>query len=457
MANNVNSSSFGVYPSIGIVPSLETEFEDLIFCEVDLKQRVFQDHFDPNEYNPENIQPHLEAGEPGYDVSTGTERGMYLLLLSDPARCKGLIKRDINQRVKAYDDFNILLLKICERVDDYFNLSAPHEYAEKTSRDEFVRDRVNLVKEKMNQYSFKTEREKSYYSKNLRDFADIYFSGGKWKKGPTAADFAAVDYFKNPKQYEKIRSYAISGNIISTIGPVNDLRFLKNRKISVVDTSNICEYSLINLQGEGDFSPIVIWTSGTGPSGTTYLSIPYSKILSEEKKREFDQLIALLQESQTLPKNTDDLARSLNNLILSDDQIHYTEESLKQLRNYVAEFIIQDDLIGPIDTFHGFGEKAQLLSLEQIDHLVKNPQFKKSNPMIRRWVDLTPHQYLRFCQTEGWQNEFKAQFSERFSNLPGFINRFREAGLEEAFRDKFGRKEFGAFEKEILEKFPPNS
>lgn len=241
--------------------SLEIEFASRAFCDVDVEAscKAF-DFLNPNEANPEKVQEHLAKTVHGIIVSTGTERSFFDLILS-PA-CEGLVVRDINPRVKAYVDFVVLLLRISETREEFNALSD-----------------VKDITGKLEQGSL-PENVKRYYLKHVASFAKIYHKLDKdWKKDKR---FEKVRYDLHDDQFQKLQKYAREGNIIATVGDINDLTFLRNRKVSVVDASNIHNYSLIDLQGEGDFHPRVIQTLIIEEE-TTYSSFVHTPLTSEER------------------------------------------------------------------------------------------------------------------------------------------------------------------------------
>jgi hypothetical protein len=110
--------------------SLEQELEKEGCWQIDLDQWCsFYDFLEPNEGNPQKLIPHLqEISKKGVVVSTGTERSFFFLLflvklLANKNLCEGLIIKDINPKVKAYVDFNVLLLRITKTVEEYRELS----------------------------------------------------------------------------------------------------------------------------------------------------------------------------------------------------------------------------------------------------------------------------------------------------------------------------------------------
>ncbi|MBA2369556.1 MAG: hypothetical protein H0V82_11115 [Candidatus Protochlamydia sp.] len=144
MINEAQLSNISAYNSLITSLSLEEEFEFAIFQDVDIKT---ENHFDiclePNELFPTAVKPHLDLMEKGIIVSTGTERSFFDLLFADEKRCEGLVIVDITPKIKAYNDFNTLLLRIAVNRRDYFNLSSSlDEYTNLNKRIIQIRSRI---------------------------------------------------------------------------------------------------------------------------------------------------------------------------------------------------------------------------------------------------------------------------------------------------------------------------
>lgn len=261
---------------------LEDEFESFAFPEkVNIHEDCdFPDFFEPNEYFPERVKPHLSLSETGILVSTGTERSFFDLIFSDETKCEGLVVVDVNPRIKAYVDFNVLLLRIAKTRQKYLKLST-------IPQDEAFQKRIKKISSKILKSDLPL-KVKEYFFKNLKPFASIYLTSDHFWRGPKAEYFKECRYDRIDEQFYKLQRYARSGNIIAKVGDINNLTFLKNRTVSVVDTSNILNYHMLNLCGEGDFRPRVIWTQIT-MENNTYRSYEH-EILSETEKSEFNQM-----------------------------------------------------------------------------------------------------------------------------------------------------------------------
>lgn len=237
------------------------------------KDDDFKDFFEPNERRPQDIKEHINKCEKGIIVSTGTERSFFDLIFSD--KCEGLVVRDINPKVKAYVDFNTLLLRISKTKEEYSKFSWSDITTSKSEVEEKVREIEIRIEE-----SDVPNRMKDYYLNNINNFAEIYFKAGKiWRK---SQDFSACKYHEIDEQFEKLQKYAKDGNIVSTIGTINELKFLSQLKVSVVDTSNIVEYIFLDLQIAENCFPRVIYH--TFLEGSKYLSYVHAPLQPCDRK-----------------------------------------------------------------------------------------------------------------------------------------------------------------------------
>ena len=258
--------------------SLEKEFSLIAMprC-VDIYAHCpFRDYLEPNEYFPEGVKPHLQWNKKGLLVSTGTERSFFDLLFSDETQCEGLVVCDINPRVKAYVDFNVLLLRISKTREEYLKLSTVPE------DDQTLNERIKIIGTKINECPL-SQKIHDYYLNNFKKFASIYLYADQFWRGKKSEYFTECRYDQYDDAFLKLQKYAQSGNIIAAIGDINDLTFLKRRHITILDTSNILAYSLLDLHGPQDFHPRIIWTNLTLYT-TTYRSYIHEDLSTEEKK-----------------------------------------------------------------------------------------------------------------------------------------------------------------------------
>lgn len=154
--------------------SLENRFSHLAFPDEALdihKPIAFDNYLTPNEGNPQNIHPLLQEIKPGFLVSTGTERSFFNLLFINHQNCRGLIVRDINPKVKAYVDFNVLLLKTSKTCEEYHFLSILEaiDWSQSDKFDKITTEtnkRIEIIRQKI-LTSRMNPAEERYYLRNL--------------------------------------------------------------------------------------------------------------------------------------------------------------------------------------------------------------------------------------------------------------------------------------------------
>lgn len=281
---------------------LERLFLSTAFQSFDVNQQTnFAPFLFPNERNPIDIKSHLDLiSAPGVLVSTGTERSFFDLALMPKEKCQGLIVRDINPKVKAYVDFNTMLLRVSRDRKEYVELSSGLLEGEQ------IESRIEILREKIITSGI-PHPIKKYYLKNLNNFAEIYFSANARRPWKDSKFFEGVKYFEDDSLFANLQRYAREGNIIATIGDINDLSFLGDLNVSVVDTSNIHEFQLMEPKGGDNFHPRVIWTNfdwQIRPSRyyfTRYYSYTHKpSFIDERKKREIDDLFKKLVEKKVI-------------------------------------------------------------------------------------------------------------------------------------------------------------
>lgn len=245
--------------------SLVREFSERALKDPDIWAFEFFDFLEPNETTPGLVKEHLTNIAKGLIVSVGTERSLFDLLFA-PEQCTGLVVVDVNPRVKAYNDFNLLLICLSANHEEYVELSKPLSIPKHNGKK--FEDRIFKIQEKLINAPLPT-CVKDYYQRNLFSFGIVYFTEKRlWRNArmeginylKTAVNgFAECRYDQNPDQFNKIQAYAKRGDIISVVGAINDLTFL-NRPISVVDISNVADHVFTNIKGIQDETR-VIWTN----------------------------------------------------------------------------------------------------------------------------------------------------------------------------------------------------
>jgi hypothetical protein len=257
----------------------------------------------PNELQPNFVTPHLVMTKPGLIVSTGAERSFFDLLFSDPKFCQGLVIRDIHPHIKAYVDFNVLLLRISETRQEYLKLSTlpspdtleiVQKLSEKEAEECYLKHREELL-EKIRQRTENSDLPtamKRYYRKHLEDFGRIYFDTMKnsWRSKslrynrPKETTFQGARYYEHDALFAKLQGYARAGNIIATVGDISELEFLNTRNIGVVDISNISDYAILHFKTQS--RPTIVSTKVPD----TYRSSKYQPLTTEQVQKLSQQI-----------------------------------------------------------------------------------------------------------------------------------------------------------------------
>jgi hypothetical protein len=240
----------------------------------------------PNERNVHEVQPHLTMKKQGILVSTGAERSIFDLILSDPTKCQALVVRDIHPHIKAYIDFNVVLLRVATDMAHYARLSTPiHGTTDSASKqilwnEELYLDKIREIRLEIKKANLPQILE-NYYLKHLDEFGRIYFQArlqDDWREDDRLDD---VKYHKKENQFNRLQRYAKCGNIIATIGSMGDLRFLDNKNIELLDISNIPDFEALYIQTKS--FPNVIVTRRHGE--WSYLSARLSPLTQDQVKR----------------------------------------------------------------------------------------------------------------------------------------------------------------------------
>ena len=413
----------------------------------------------PNEFNVYKVKEHLDQQEKiGPMVVTGTERSFFDLCLCNPDKCTGLIVRDINPKVKAYVDFNTLLLRIADNVgeyaqmsDDLMSLNDLKQWVEgsqllgeekkfflenPTKIQQLLYENPDFIRRNHKALLTRTEylqcriessnipqHLKQYYFHHLNDFAEIYFNTTKSWRSRDKQFFEGVQYHENPNLFNKLQQFARSGNIIATIGDINDLRFLENLNVGILDVSNIPDYVLLDLKADKSFSPHIIWTYlHSGGDNTTYYSCPCLSLLQEQERGEFDQLLQELRQAKCIekelftiggaPKLGIDLFHTLLHLRKSRPDIRpvsYSAEILKQLKEFKEQWMLEipGNRWISFDSSNFDTNQINSLSVDEINAACKNPKIVRFLPqLIENWLLIDYDKYVAFSKIPGWREAF---------------------------------------------------
>lgn len=236
----------------------------------------------PNETDPIKLLPHLIHPDNKYSgrlFVAGTERGWTILALCE--RCTGLIGVDINPRVKAYNDFNLLLFTLSADRQDYLKLRAveeivqahknryppgfvvrkyhiPNDLAEEGAALDYFPDLITEIKERLERSGL-DEDMKKYYRRNFDAMAEIFFSiqlqgrelifidkdfGAGNNGGPY---FKEANYLFDDTLFNNIKAFASRGEIIFTTGSIIDFQEFQDEEFLTIDISNIPDYHEVRL------------------------------------------------------------------------------------------------------------------------------------------------------------------------------------------------------------------
>lgn len=465
-----------------IFPNLETIYQDLSHKKLDtLPDNEWDLYLEPNEAGVQAIAKILKTGKKGIIVSTGTERAFFDLLLrtkTEPENSIGLIIIDVNPKAIAYAHMVILLLRIADDVTDFSNLSGPNRATKsdipstcitplpvlsslKFLTDQEIENKISCIREKILKSNL-SEENKKFYLENLPQFAQIYFQRGNewrlcdggeqsqkhWKsyeyifsevfkeRGkeilsymPNA--FKGVQYQKEASSFKTLQSFAKSGGIVPINGDINNLDFLRklqekeiSTQVSVIDLSNIDEYVQIDLnQSFFPFSPRVIWTQRGYP--TKYLFYdhdPSKDFLTTEEKLEFDSLFEQLLKIGVLSGFKSNLMFRKKEPFTQSRPFGYYPEHLKELRDYMKQWVVTLPNIGTISFGPTLGPQIFIqgeadvmntgwiyrASNSTLLNLVSDPQIQKfSSELVKIWREKELHEkYFLFSDVIGWKEAF---------------------------------------------------
>jgi len=224
-------------------------------------------------------------------------------------------------------------------------------------------NKIEFIKSKLELDSSISSEVKQYYLENLDILAKSYYEiNSDWRDPAQSAIEGFPRYFEDLDYFAILQRYAKSGNIISTVGDIGDLEFLSTKNISIVNVSNISDYTLIYFQSKNSkFKPKIISTelnyisinkknlntlSKKKKAPTTYTASQY-KPISENQKQELDKILKLLETCQKNGKynpghhSLAQFPRSISLQIKNSTQAkipfpYYSEELLTELKKLIA-------------------------------------------------------------------------------------------------------------------------
>lgn len=454
--------------------SLEEEFENQHIQEVNVAENCnFEDYLYPNESYPENIKEHLEMSKKGIIVSTGTVRNWFDIIYSHEQVCEGIVIVDINPRAKAFVDFDTLLFRISETRTEYTT------WIEEVSEafDSGQADLIEQINTKIANGSM-SQKIKDYYIKNSMAFGKIFIDADKsWK---TSDLFKRSNYEENEDQFRKIKRYADAGNVISTIGNINHLLFLKSRNISVIDTSNICDYSILDL--EVDDNPRVIWTEMTGnfTDYNSYIHSPLKKNDKDTLQELSRKIFPLWRDSCSYPLASNiptwmtRVLKPLNRKDKFNQDVGAicSSGTLNALNKFVADNFLEKYSEDSHPIYMTGGNSIGQINFLYIDFLEDICKFQQIKKFIPRLVECSlyfkPLVTLAFSKIEEWKDEFESHYNSPFTSLQSFLSNLDEANVLDQFTQSFGEERlknlmiqhgnaFLNYRKTMLNKYPKDS
>lgn len=457
--------------------NLEDHYADICFQDVNVDQEVdFAKFHAPNERYLLNLKPHLENTKDGVIVSTGTERSFFNLALSalgeSGDKCTGLIVRDIDPQAIAYAHMITMMLRITKDAKDFERLSGPNRgpgIGQLTPIQ--IKQKIDDIQTRIAQSSDIPPKAKAFYLKHLNSFAPIYFkTQNRWRLsgGGAAAtkywqerenqgflqelpaeyymnSFQGVQYQKDETLFKTLQKFAKSGNIICTVGSINDLKFIKKDPLRLVDVSNIADYIPLELQCHEPCSPRVVWNNPEPPFIITrYRSYDHDSTrdkLSPDEKKEFDKLRSQLHQARVISGFLDRSVLKLPNT-LETRPFGYYPEHLTTFKNYKEKWMIQHPTQGWISFGPSYARPRHHPSLpntppladslltksaQDLKEIAKLPETARFVPhLVSYWESLTREQYMAFSEVPGWKQAFlkekekqskNSKFQEKFSNV----------------------------------------
>jgi hypothetical protein len=359
-------------------------------------------------------------------VSTGFQRSFFSLIFSNHDYCKGLVICDINPQIIACAHFNILLLRVATDRKDYKRLS---------NSDDCLLEIIDRVAK-----AVMPEKFRKFYLKNFFKLASLYYEASTaWKNDER---FRKVCYHEKKRQFTILQSYAKNGNIIATVRSIEDLRFLSFHEIVVIDSSNIQDYTMLDIQCVNlEDAPTVIWTQLNLKSTQFYSEKHFS--LSNEERSEMDELLNLIA-STTIGRQWNkkvfacvfDIDNSSSPLFGT-----YSRKTLEDVRAFVREWLIYLPPIGFVNFSSTSARLQRVFQLNQLTkaqckRISKAPGIEKYvEQLVAHWGQLEPNIYYAFSNIPGWEAAF-LRLCEKKSDDQYFMDRFKTYHLFQKFQNQ---------------------
>ena len=433
--------------------SLEMRLAQYACCDVDLRETgdkfVGRKYLTPNEAVGSGLRSLLDDMDRGLIVSVGTERSLFDLALADPERCEGLVVRDINPWVKAYLDFVVCLFRISDSREEFLSLSKPPQEIDR----EEMGQRLDELRRKIEAARTIPGVVKEYYQKNLDQFARVYYRSlrdsalAHPESPPGFAEryrylFFAVDYFNRDDIFLKLQKFAREGRIVTTVGTICDLSFLGDKSVSIIDTSNVHNYSMMDIRGyRSDHPPRVIWTVCRGLRiPAIYHSFRYEQLTAEEREE-----LSLFH--QRLNPAGPSYLRSLFSSQAGDvDVCSYSKEALEVFRAFWEKLCYEipehDFLCFAPNANNEYGiEKLKKLPRATIEFMMKDPAFSRfTEELVKGYDRLGSDLYMKFMDVPGWREAFESAMKEGFVLTRRIFEGLCIDELLKKFCDRFGRE-----------------
>ena len=416
---------------------LERQYKEICFRNPFREKCNFESYIEPNETFPVEAAPHCVGLKEGIAVVTGTERLFFLLGLLDPKECKGVVGRDINPAVSGYIHFNLLLLRLSPTREEYAKLS------DKPVNDQEYGLRIKRIASRLEKSKL-PDIVKNFYKTHLFTCGAIYLKAAKqWRNQES---FDGCNYYKCDTLFKKIKSYADEGNIITTTGPINMLLF---DNVSLIDTSNILQYSFLNLEVEGH--PRVIWTCSV-QQRWQYKSYTHEP-LSDEESLEFDAILDVIKSSTEVVKRSAFADPYAIFLLQASGGVNanigeaslgsiYSKKTLEFLRKYKEDNILTIPELGHFNVAHISIKRLNLLSHLEITPLCSENRVTIIRKLVEKWELLDPEIYFAFSHLEGWTEMLEDYLHLRGDEFGEFLDYVKSAGFFDEFTKIFGEDRF---------------
>lgn len=378
----------------------------------------FPDFLVPNEGGIQKYQSLFVLNQRGFVLSTGAERSLFTLLLcakNSADLCNGLIVRDISRNVKMYVDFVVLLLRLTKDCNEFEEWSSEIVQTIPEEKEQEITRRIRMIGSRLDHDDSMNSDVKGYYCTNLTELANLYFGiPKKWKESP-----AYISYWKDKESFQILKRFARSGNIIATIGDIEDWRFLDNCRPAFLDISNIADYKLLSARYLPRGLPI-IYLSSVDNQHSQYNRYVVSSPLSDEERQEVDQLLAIMQDAGVIDReNASDLKKVFydsltKHPILEKHPVGYFPELLSMLRFYKEHYLLEVSSLGWFCFFDqcvriNVNQKLLKLELSDIQKICEVPDARKIVEIhVRMWPYYQYHldRFFAFSKIPGWNEAF---------------------------------------------------